>query len=128
MSGERPRAWSRWIEACLSWIGGMFDTVSARMIAVILLSSIPLAVLSGVVSWHNYENASGYSSARAGTLVDMLRSRAQQDLAQSVTFLRDIAALDELGDPSACNKALHLALLTQAPRYAVLGVIDRSGR
>ena len=128
MSNERSKGRPGSIETGQSRIGGMFDTVSARMIAIILLSSIPLAVLSGLVSWHNYENASGYSSARAGSLVEVLRSRAQQDLAQSTTFLQDIAALDELNDPAACNKALHLALLTQAPRYDVLGVMDRSGK
>ena len=105
-----------------------FNTVSVRMIAVILLSSIPLAVLSGVLSWHNYEDASGYSGARAVSLVATFRSRAQQDLTQASTFLHDLATLDELGDQASCDKTLHLALITQEPRYEALSVIDGAGR
>lgn len=105
-----------------------FDTVSIRMIAIILLSSIPLAVLSGLLSWHSYEDASGYSGARAVSLASIFRSRARQDLEQAGTFLRDLATLDELGDPAACGKTLRLALTMQEPRYDALSVIDRDGR
>ena len=105
-----------------------FDTVSIRMIAIILLSSIPLAILSGVLSWHNYQDASGYSGARAVSLASVFHGRAQQDLAQANTFLRDLATLDELDDPVACNRALRLALITQEPRYEALSVIDADGR
>ena len=104
-----------------------FDTVSARMIAIILLSSIPLAVLSGVLSWHNYKDASGYSGARAASLAAVFSHRAQLDLAQAGSFLRDLATLDELTDSGACERTLHLALITQQPRYDALGVIDGSG-
>jgi two-component sensor histidine kinase len=98
------------------------------MIAIILLSSIPLAVLSGVVSWHNYEGASGTSAVRAASLVSIFRSRTQQDIAQTTAFLRHVSALDELRDPVACNKALHLALVIQGPRYTALRLTDDQGR
>lgn len=97
------------------------------MIAIILLSSIPLAVLGGLVSWHNYEDASGYSGARAVALGALFHGRAQQDLVQAATFLRDVAVLDDLHDPAACNRTLHLALATQEPHYDALSVIDREG-
>ena len=105
-----------------------FDTVSVRMIAIILLSCIPLAVLCGLVSWRNYESASSYSAARAETLVAVFQHRAQQDLAQAGAFLDDVAALDELRDPDACGKALHLAMITQAPRYDALSLVSADGR
>ncbi len=98
------------------------------MIAIILLSSIPLAVLSGVVSWHNYESASGRSSARAMSLVAAFRSQAQQDLVRSSMQLQDIAALDGLDNPGACAAALHVVLLTQEPNYDRLSVMDGAGK
>ena len=98
------------------------------MVAIILFASVPLSLLSVVVSWHNYQSASGYSAARASMLVTMLASRAQQDVAQSDLFLRDVAGLDELGDPAACGKALHLALVAEAPRYLSLTAVGAEGQ
>ncbi len=105
-----------------------FDTVSVRMIAIILLSCIPLAVLCGLVSWRNYEGASNYSAARAQALVVLFQNRAQQDLSQAAAFLEDVASLDELRDPQACGKALHLAVVTQSPRYEALSLVAADGR
>ncbi len=97
------------------------------MIAIILLSCVPLAVLCGLMSWHNYESASSYGAARAETLVALFQHRAQQDLSQAGAFLEDVAALDELRDPEACGKALHLAVITQAPRYDALSLVAADG-
>ncbi len=105
-----------------------FDTVSIRMIAIILLSCIPLAVLCGLMSWRSYESASGYSAARAQSFVALFGNRAQQDLSQAAAFLEDVASLDELSDPEACSKALHLAVVTQAPRYDALDLVAADGR
>ena len=127
MSNARPEARRSMVSAGGNSFWRAFNTVSVRMIAVILLSSVPLAVLSGVLSWHNYEDASGYSGARAISLVSVFRSRAQQDLTQAATFLHDLATLDEVGDPATCDKTLRLALITQEPRYDALRVLDGAG-
>ncbi len=109
-------------------LGRAFDTVSIRMIAIILLSCIPLAVLCGLMSWRSYESASGYSAARAQAIVALLQNRAQQDLSQTRDFLENVASLDELRDPAACSKALHLAVVTQARRYDALSLVAADGR
>ncbi len=103
------------------------DTVSTRMILIILLSSAPIAVLSGAISWHSYEAASDASAARAGSLVNMLRGRTQGSLAASRDFLQNVASLDALRDPSRCEPALHLALVTQRQRYDGLAELDAAG-
>ena len=127
MSNARPETRRKTVSAGGHGVWHAFNTVSIRMIAVILLSSVPLAVLSGLLCWHNYEDASGYSGARAVSLASVFHGRAQQDLMQAGTFLHDLATLDELGDPAACDKTLHLALITQEPRYEALSVIDGAG-
>ncbi|WP_428392737.1 sensor histidine kinase [Lichenicoccus sp.] len=106
----------------------MVDTVSTRMILIILLTSIPLAILSGGVSWHSYEAASDASGARAQGIVRTLRDRVQQDLDYAHDFLRNVASIPELRAPLACPRVLHLALITQRERYKALSVIDGSGR
>ena len=103
------------------------DTVSTRMILIILLSSIPLAVLSGGVSWHSYEAASNASGARAQALVRTLRDRAQQDLDYAHDFLRNVAPIAELQVTSGCPRTLRLALITQQQRYEALSLVDRQG-
>ncbi len=104
-----------------------FDTVSTRMILIILLSSLPLAVLSGVVSWHNYEIADSASTARAETLLMLLRGRTQQSLARATQALHALDSLGEMRDPQACARMLQLALLLQHPRYRSLAMLDQQG-
>ncbi len=110
------------------WIGGSLDAVSTRMIAIILLSSMPLALLSGLVSWHSYQAVSGYSSARAEAMARMFQERARQDLSQDNVFLNAVAHLDDLGDPQDCSRALRVALATQNGHTLGLGFYDAGGR
>ncbi|WP_428375326.1 sensor histidine kinase [Lichenicoccus sp.] len=108
-------------------LGNLLGTVSTRMIAVILLSSVPLALLSGLVSWHSYQSVSGYSNARAEAMQRLFRDRARQDLEQGNRFLAGVSRLGELNDPSQCGAALRVALATQDGRYSALVLFDAAG-
>ena len=107
---------------------GLLDTVSTRLITIILLSSMPLAILSGLVSWHSYQSVSGYSNARAEAMERLFRERARQDLNQGNRFLAGVSHLPELLDPAACDGALGIALATQDGRYSALALYDHAGR
>ena len=103
------------------------DTVSVRMILIILLSSLPLAALTGGVSWHNYELTSEASALRGQALLKTLRDHAQQDLMRSRQFMVNVASFPELGDAARCGPLLATALATQRQHYRSLSVIDQAG-
>ncbi len=98
------------------------------MIAIILLSSMPLALLSGLVSWHSYQSVSGYSNTRAEAMQRLFRERARQDLDQGRRFLAGVSRLGELDEPGTCGAALKVALATQDGRYRALALYDGNGR
>ena len=104
-----------------------FDTVSARMILVILLSSGPLAILSGFVSWHSYEAASGASALRGELLIGVFRTRLQQTLSDAQELLGNVAALRALRSRDSCQAALALALATQRQSYRSIGLFGVPG-
>ena len=105
----------------------VFDTVSIRMIFIILMSSVPLAVLSTLLSWHNYERASEYSNVRALSFVSVFQARAQQDLLHADNLLQGVAGLAALRSPDTCQNLLHVALAMQGPQYESLSLMDRVG-
>ncbi len=104
------------------------DTVSARMILIILLSSLPLAVLTGGVSWHVYEVTSDASAVRGQVLLMMLRQDVRQRLSQARDFMSNVAALPGVVDPARCGSLLASALATQSQHYRSLRVVDAAGR
>nr|WP_321985117.1 sensor histidine kinase [uncultured Lichenicoccus sp.] len=108
-------------------VGDLLGAVSTRMIAIILLSSMPLALLSGFISWHSYQSVSGYSNARAEATERVFRERARQDIMQADRFLAGVSRLNDLGDGVACGTALRIALATQDGRYSALALFDAGG-
>ena len=105
-----------------------FDTVSVRMIAIILCSSLPLATLSGIISWRTYEAEASSSAARASGLLAIVRGRIRDDVHRNRLFLRDLAALPALGSGQRCADTLDLALATQQPHLRALALLSPDGR
>ena len=106
----------------------VLDSVSSRMILIILLSSAPLAVLSSAMSWHSYEVTSDASALRGKALTSLLQGRMQQSLSESRDFLANVASLPALQNVEACPSLLSVVLATQRQRYRSLSVLGPDGR
>ncbi|MBE7210939.1 MAG: sensor histidine kinase [Gluconacetobacter diazotrophicus] len=99
----------------------------ARLVAVILLSVVPLAVLSSVVAWHNYRATAGSASARARTIAETLKGQSDQQIADTSRLLDALSRQPELRDPATCAGLLHLADRLLAARLVHLSLLASDG-
>ena len=101
-----------------------FDTVSARLLVVILFSVVPMALLSSLMAWHNYETALDVSSNRAAVVAEALMAQSDEQIAASERMLQAIARQPELRADAGCNSLLRLARSLQTTRLVDLAFID----
>ena len=110
---RRPRRAVRW-----------FDSVSARLLVVILFSVVPMAVLSGFMAWHSYESAVDASSNRAAVVAEALLAQSEEQIAATERMLRAVAEQPGLHGDSTCDGLLRLTRALQTTRLVGLVYID----
>ncbi len=111
--GMQSRRASRWL-----------DTVSARLLVVILFSVVPMAVLSGFMAWHSYRSALDVSSNRAAVVAEALMAQSDEQIAEVARMLQALARQPGLHDGVGCNAQLRLARALQSARLVGLAFVD----
>ncbi len=86
----------------------LLDSVSARLLAVILCSVVPVAVLGSLMAWHNYEATVDASSSRAAATGEALKAHLDQQVIDTSRMLRAVSVQADLRDPERCGTVLRL--------------------
>ncbi len=85
-----------------------FDTVSARLVLIILLAVVPVGVLGALMAYHTYVATVDASSSRAAVVAQTLRAQLDQRVADTRHMLHELSQQPQMQQPQSCD-----ALLTQ---------------
>jgi len=105
----------------------LFDSVSARLLALILLSVVPLAALGSLMAWHNYKATLAASTDRAVIVGEALAAQFDQQVTDSKRTLRALAQQPELRDPAICADLLRLTRVLRTAPLDDLALLDAAG-
>ena len=72
----------------------MFDTVGARVMALIVATTLPLATIAGLLAWHSYQENVGNALARTERDAQAALSELSSDLDQTHSVLDMLADRD----------------------------------
>ncbi len=86
----------------------LLDSVSARLLAIILCSVVPVAALGSLMAWHNYQVTLGTSSNRAAVTGETLKAHLDQQIIDITRMLRALSAQPDLRDPERCGTVLRM--------------------
>ena len=86
----------------------LLDSVSARLLAIILCSVVPVAALGSLMAWHNYEVTLDTSSNRAAVTGETLKAHLDQQIIDINRMLRALSAQPDLRDPERCGTVLRM--------------------
>ena len=86
----------------------LLDSVSARLLAIILCSVVPVAALGSLMAWHNYEVTLATSSNRAAVTGETLKAHLDQQIIDITRMLRALSAQPDLRDPERCGTVLRM--------------------
>ena len=114
--GESPRRVRR-----------LLDSVSARLIALILFSVVPLAALGSLLAWHNYQATLNVSTNRATVVAEVMAAQFDQQIADGERVLHALAQQTELRDPAVCADLLRLARALRTASLNDLALLNASG-
>ena len=107
LGGRTIRRWRR-RNARPRRLRRLFDSVSARLLVIILCSVVPVAVLGALMAWHNYEATLDTSSNRAAATGEALKAHLDQQIIDTTRMLRALAAQPDLHDPERCGTVLRM--------------------
>ena len=104
----------------------MLDTVGARVMALIVATTLPLAVIASMLAWHSYQQNVGNSALRTERDTQLTISEITTDLDQTHTLLDMLAD----GDISSGNALREFALVQTVSQhhYCLLMLTDVEGR
>ncbi|GBR71052.1 sensor histidine kinase [Gluconobacter kanchanaburiensis] len=104
----------------------MLDTVGARVMALIVATTLPLAVIASFLAWHSYQQNVGNSALRTERDTQLAISEITTDLDQTHTLLDMLAD----GDISSGNALREFALVQTISQhnYCLLMLTDVAGR
>ena len=102
----------------------VLDSVSTRLMAIIMLSVLPMAASAGLLAWHNFQTTRDASMSRAVTVAQALKIRSDQQIADIERMLRALAQQPELRSPDACGSLLRLAMAFQGAQLSRLELLD----
>ncbi|WP_419728786.1 sensor histidine kinase [Lichenicola sp.] len=105
----------------------ILDSVSARLMTIILLSVLPMAALAALLAWHNFQTTRDASVTRAATVAQALKIRSDEQVSDVERMLRALAQQPGLQNPGDCHALLRLAMAFQGAQLSRLDVLD-SGR
>ena len=100
------------------------DSVSARLLVVILFSVVPMAALSGLMAWHSYQSTVDASSSRAGVVAEALVAQADEQIAATEFMLRALSRQPALQVADRCEALLKLTRTLQTARLVDLAYIS----
>ncbi len=103
-----------------------YDTVSFRLVAVILLSVVPVGVLGALMAWHSYIATLDASSARASVVAETLDAQIDQRLTDSRRMLNELGMQPQLQQPDSCGALLRLAMKLQTAPLLDLVLLDEA--
>ncbi len=86
----------------------LLDSVSARLLVIILCSVVPVAALGSLMAWHNYEATLDTSSTRAAATGEALRAHLDQQIIDTGRMLRALSSQPDLRDPDRCGTVLRM--------------------
>nr|WP_322783069.1 sensor histidine kinase [Gluconobacter cadivus] len=122
-----PRRWHRLLRGrkALRHIR-MLDTVGARVMALIVATTLPLAIIASMLAWHSYQQNVGNSALRTERDTQLAISEITTDLDQTHTLLDMLAD----GDISSGNALREFALVQMVSQhhYCLLMLTDAEGR
>ncbi|MBB2202398.1 sensor histidine kinase [Gluconacetobacter tumulisoli] len=103
----------------------MFDTVSVRMIVIILLSAGPIAVIGGLQAWYSYRHTLAAPAFRADMAVSRIDLEIRHDVDHLSALLNaiNLMSLDE----QAIGRTLQLAQSLTGHFYRQLALLDDRG-
>lgn len=122
-----PRRWRRlWHRRDALRSIRMFDTVGARVMTLIVATTLPLAIIASLLAWHSYQQNVGNSAMRTERDTQLAISEITTDLDQTHTLLDMLAD----GDISSGNALREFALVQTVSQhhYCMLMLTDVSGR
>ena len=104
----------------------MLDTVGARVMALIVATTLPLAIIASMLAWHSYQQNVGNSALRTERDTQLTISEITTDLDQTHTLLDMLAD----GDISSGNALREFALVQTVSQhhYCLLMLTDVEGR
>lgn len=104
----------------------LFDTVGTRVMALIMGTTIPLALIAGLLAWHSYLATISESAGRVAMAANLVRGELVSDLARTRMALRIF-----LTSGVACQDVPRAAdmLETLSPgSYCIFALIGEDGR
>ncbi|WP_233142377.1 sensor histidine kinase [Gluconobacter sp. DsW_056] len=123
----KPRRWHRLFRGrkALRHVR-MLDTVGARVMALIVATTLPLAIIASMLAWHSYQQNVGNSTLRTERDMQLAISEITTDLDQTHTLLDMLAD----GDISSGNALREFALVQTVSQhhYCLLMLTDVEGR
>lgn len=103
----------------------LFDTVGARVMALILSTTVPLATIAGLLAWHSYSSARQVGVERLGAATSQARDAIRQQLTSTETALGLFAAM---GIEEGAIPHFALMLQTLLPeQYCLFALLDPDG-
>jgi hypothetical protein len=108
---------------------GLLDTVRGRLAGLVLVSAVPLLLLSGTIAWQNYELALGASRDRVSRLLQSAIARhaaaiyLAHNMMQSLAQSADIFGQNE----EICHRLMVGAISLQSGRYSDLVARKKDG-
>ncbi|NPD67387.1 sensor histidine kinase [Lichenicola cladoniae] len=105
----------------------LLDSVSTRLVALIMLSVLPLAALASLLAWHNYETTRDASLSRAGVVAEALTIQSAQQIADTERMLRALSHQPGLQDPLQCTELLRLAKVLKTAPLISLRLMNTDG-
>jgi two-component sensor histidine kinase len=105
-----------------------YDTVSFRLVAIILLSVVPVGVLGALMAWHTYIATLDASSTRASVVAQTLKAQIGQRLTDTRHMMQELGQQPQLLQVESCSALLRLALKLQTAPLLDLVLLDQAGR
>lgn len=122
-----PRRWRRlWYRRDALRHIRMLDTVGARVMALIVATTLPLAIIASLLAWHSYQQNVGNGAMRTEGDMQLAISEITTDLDQTHALLDMLAD----GDISSGNALREFALVQTVSQhhYCLLMLTDVAGR
>ncbi|KXV24527.1 histidine kinase [Gluconobacter japonicus] len=104
----------------------MLDTVSARVMALIVATTLPLATIAGLLAWHNYQENVGNALSRTEKDAQTALSELSSDMDQTHTAL-DMLAEGNISPDNALREFALVQTISQH-HYCSLVLTDADGR
>lgn len=104
----------------------MLDTVSARVMALIVATTLPLATIAGLLAWHNYQENVGNALVRTERDAQAALSELSSDMDQTHTVLDMLAERDI--SPDTALREFGLVQTISQHHYCSMVLADEEGR